>query len=147
MKLVRLLLLSVCAFIFVGVSNTNASVDFNCYCNNGSVIPAYYPILKKINTADFDSCHQECANLSAKYFSFSTVSHAGVTRVTKGIATQSTAVNATPSVGSTAQITNDIIPGTLTENTGIIRCGRAGQSMCTLCDLIAGMNRIIKYLR
>ncbi|EKD46823.1 MAG: hypothetical protein ACD_67C00055G0004 [uncultured bacterium] len=31
------------------------------------------------------------------------------------------------------------------EGGGIITCGR-GQSMCTLCDLIAGMNTIIKYL-
>jgi hypothetical protein len=28
---------------------------------------------------------------------------------------------------------------------GIVSCGR-GQSMCTLCDLIAGMNNIIQYL-
>ncbi len=40
---------------------------------------------------------------------------------------------------------SDIIPGT-TEAGGVIQCGRAGQRMCTLCDLIKGMNDIIKYL-
>jgi hypothetical protein len=37
------------------------------------------------------------------------------------------------------------VPGT-TEGTGIVSCGRAGQDMCTLCDLIRGMNIIINYL-
>lgn len=31
------------------------------------------------------------------------------------------------------------------QESGIITCGR-GQDMCTLCDLIKGMNTIIKYL-
>lgn len=34
---------------------------------------------------------------------------------------------------------------TATQQGGIITCGR-GQDMCTLCDLIAGMNTIIHYL-
>lgn len=29
---------------------------------------------------------------------------------------------------------------------GIVQCGRPGGKMCTLCDLIAGFNTIIKYL-
>jgi hypothetical protein len=47
--------------------------------------------------------------------------------------------------GSSSQITNDIIPGT-TEAGGLVQCGRPGQNMCTLCDLIRGMNIIIHYL-
>ena len=37
------------------------------------------------------------------------------------------------------------IPGT-TEAGGIIQCGRGGQNMCTICDLIKGLNIIIQYL-
>ena len=40
---------------------------------------------------------------------------------------------------------NTTIPGA-TQSGGIIQCGRPGQSMCTLCDLIRGMNIIIHYL-
>lgn len=42
-------------------------------------------------------------------------------------------------------VTSNRIPGT-TEAGGIVSCGRPGQNMCTLCDLIRGMNIIIKYL-
>lgn len=52
-----------------------------------------------------------------------------------------------PVVGGTGQITNDIIPGTTTEKSQIITCGRPGQRMCTLCNLIEGLNNIIHYLR
>lgn len=48
-------------------------------------------------------------------------------------------------IGSIGQIVDNKIPGT-TEAGGIIQCGRGGQDMCTLCDIIKGMNTIIKYL-
>lgn len=137
-------------FVMLGLSvffypeKANAEVDFNCYCNDGSLKPLYYPILKKINTDNSDNCHQECANIRAKYFSFSTVSHLGVTNVTKGpaSATQNPA-NSNP----VAQVTDTRIPGTSVDaSSGLIKCGRPGQNMCTLCDLIAGMNVIIQYL-
>lgn len=44
------------------------------------------------------------------------------------------------------QISDDKIPGVTEGTSEIIKCGRAGQNMCTLCDLIAGLNYIIKYL-
>ena len=28
----------------------------------------------------------------------------------------------------------------------IVQCGRSGQSMCNLCDLIAGLNNVIQYI-
>ena len=40
--------------------------------------------------------------------------------------------------------TNDKIPGS-TESGGLVQCGRGGQRMCTLCDLIVGINILIKY--
>lgn len=57
----------------------------------------------------------------------------------------STALTAPSKTGSSGQITNDIIPGA-SESGGLVQCGRPGQSMCTLCDLIRGMNIIIHYL-
>lgn len=40
-----------------------------------------------------------------------------------------------------------IVPGTPAADggSGIIKCGRAGQNMCKLCDLIVGINTIIQY--
>lgn len=39
----------------------------------------------------------------------------------------------------------ETIPGS-TESGGLIQCGRGGQRMCTLCDIIVGLNLIIKYI-
>lgn len=43
------------------------------------------------------------------------------------------------------QIQNSNISGT-TDPGGIIQCGRHGQQMCTLCDLIKGINTVIQYI-
>jgi hypothetical protein len=51
-----------------------------------------------------------------------------------------------PIVGSPGGITSTLIPGQKGPESDIIKCGRAGQDMCTLCDLIKGMNLVIKYL-
>lgn len=37
------------------------------------------------------------------------------------------------------------VPGS-TETGGIVSCGRGGQNMCTLCDLIMGIKDVIDYL-
>ncbi len=37
------------------------------------------------------------------------------------------------------------VPGTTTSN-GIIQCGRPGQDLCTLCDLIKGIYDIVQYI-
>ena len=50
----------------------------------------------------------------------------------------------TPGPGSET-MTNSPIPGT-TDAGGIVPCGRGGQNMCTLCDLIRGLNVIIQYI-
>lgn len=51
-----------------------------------------------------------------------------------------------PAVGSSGQITSTRIPGVTEGTSDIIKCGRPGQDMCTLCDMISGMNNIIQYL-
>ena len=38
------------------------------------------------------------------------------------------------------------VPGALGDPSAIITCGRHGQNMCTLCDLIAGLHNIIIYI-
>jgi hypothetical protein len=40
---------------------------------------------------------------------------------------------------------NYVIPGT-TDSSGIVQCGRPGQNMCTLCELIKGFYDIIQYI-
>lgn|GEM_PF-1260938 len=56
----------------------------------------------------------------------------------------------TPTGGTTSVadgITSTKIPGTSVDpNSGIVSCGRPGQDMCTICDLIKGMNIVIQYL-
>ncbi len=44
------------------------------------------------------------------------------------------------------QIANRLVPGQTTDNSGLIKCGRPGQNMCTLCDLIKGINDIVQFL-
>lgn len=144
-KFIAIVIFLVAGFAVL-TQKAEAAVDFNCYCLNGSVIPLYYPKLKTLNTANFDSCHQECANVGAKYFSFSTVSHMGTTRVTLQPSTGSsggqgpTEAIAPGPTGSS----NYRVPGT-TEGKSVISCGRSGQRMCTLCDIIVGINNIIRY--
>ncbi|EKD58862.1 MAG: hypothetical protein ACD_56C00037G0007 [uncultured bacterium] len=48
--------------------------------------------------------------------------------------------------GSAGQATDYKIPGTTTEESQLVKCGRPGQSMCTLCDFIAGLNNVIQYI-
>lgn len=50
------------------------------------------------------------------------------------------------SVGSGAQVTDDSVPGETVGTSRIVTCGRPGQPMCHLCDLIAGFNNVIQYL-
>jgi hypothetical protein len=147
MKQIKLFSMVLIFASFFVVKNAQASVDFNCYCLNGSLIPTYYPLNTKLNTADFDSCNQECANVGAKYFSFSTVAHIGTTLVSKAPSSPATPPAAPASnTGANGQIDNSaVLPGNA-QNGGIIACGRPGQSMCTLCDLIRGMRIIIDYL-
>lgn len=51
-----------------------------------------------------------------------------------------------PVLGGLSQIKSNTIPGSTTEGSDIIKCGRPGQQMCTLCNLIEGLNNIIQYL-
>ena len=55
------------------------------------------------------------------------------------------ALNASGASGS--QIQNNSVPGASVDaKSGIVQCGRPGGQMCTLCDLIKGINKIIHYI-
>ena len=45
-----------------------------------------------------------------------------------------------------SQIANGLVPGSTDITRGIVPCGRGGQRMCTLCDLIVGIHVIIKFI-
>jgi hypothetical protein len=48
---------------------------------------------------------------------------------------------------TSSQIQSGSIPGTsVNAGSGIVQCGRPGQQMCTLCDLIKGFNTVIQYI-
>jgi len=87
---------------------------------------------------DEAGCDQSCADKGYKSYALGTYS------LLRNVTKTPSSSAATPSAGG-PQITSDIIPGT-TEPGGLIQCGRPGQRMCTLCDLIKGMNIIIHYL-
>lgn len=48
--------------------------------------------------------------------------------------------------GSNGQAVDYIVPGKISEDSKFINCGRAGRRMCTLCDLIAGLNNVIRFI-
>lgn len=53
--------------------------------------------------------------------------------------------NTNEQVGVSSATANGVVPGS-TEAGGLIQCGRGGQKMCTLCDVIVGINNLIKYM-
>lgn len=42
-------------------------------------------------------------------------------------------------------VSNGKVPGS-TETGGLVPCGRGGQDMCTLCDLVVGIKDVVDYL-
>jgi hypothetical protein len=43
-------------------------------------------------------------------------------------------------------LSGSAVPGSVTDPGGIVQCGRTGQNMCTLCELIKGFHDIIIYI-
>ncbi len=85
------------------------------------------------------ACEQTCANKGYKSFVLGVdfLKDVSFAKISQSDATANNTTASTPMDSS--------IPGT-TEAGGIIQCGRGGQQMCTICDLIKGMNTIIKYI-
>lgn len=118
--------------------------SYNCACLEGSVIPLYYPTkdLKQV-TGGKAQCNNACQAISAKYYAFD---EAGKLSGLKfAVTAPVTASAATATTGTAGQPADNKIPGT-TEPGGIVQCGRPGQNMCTLCNMIEGMRIIIDYL-
>ena len=55
--------------------------------------------------------------------------------------------HAAPAAGLGPAQVDDVVPGTTMEDSKIITCGRPGQPMCHLCDLIKGFYNIVKYIQ
>jgi hypothetical protein len=115
-------------------TSTNGSID---YCSSLKVI-GYYQFASP--------CEQACANNNYKSFLLYDYSQSkyGNNFISNRLSNV-TKTKEVKSTSSSAQITDESVPGT-TESSGIIQCGRPGQNMCTLCDMIAGINTIIQYL-
>ena len=101
----------VAAAIVFSSENAQAVVDASCYCADKSAT-----VVKKVNTADANSCEQECANAGAKYFDFSTTIHASVQNalITKVAAITTPANNITSntaSAGNFKYILLETLPG------------------------------------
>lgn len=127
-------------YSYSDVANLGYQRIYNCLCVNGSNIPFKYLLNSKFSVSDDDTCHQKCADQGSKYYSFSNFINLGTTLVTKKAST------ASGTTGNTYETASDRVSGTTTNNSGLIKCGRAGQRMCHLCDLIVGLNTIIKYI-
>lgn len=77
------------------------------------------------------NCEAQCRIRDAGFFSYSGAPYKEVGEI--------------DNTNGGAQMTNRLVPGQRTEG-GIIKCGRPGQQMCTLCDLVKGINAIVQFL-
>jgi hypothetical protein len=114
----------------------------NCACLKGSIIPLFYPVDNLNQAANSGACNDTCYAKSADYYAFD--ESGSLSGWKSKVSTPATAAKSdTTTTG--AQMTDSNIPGS-TEAGGIIQCGRPGQKMCTLCDMIKGFNAIIQYI-
>ncbi|HOF42480.1 MAG TPA: pilin [Candidatus Moranbacteria bacterium] len=93
-------------------------------------------------SVDLDNCTNGCS--SGRYYNSVADSESGAVVFTCGDprSTASPAPTGTPG----PQMTDRLVPGETTDTSGIIKCGRPGQNMCTLCDLVKGINDIVQFL-
>lgn len=148
---------------FPGGPYENDGVKKACFC-----CPAAVTVVNK--TYDTPSSIDGCAGTTFKgYFQFlsqckatcpggsvvlydSNYSSMGNTYITNRLTPLSVldppVTTPNPPVVPSSIDTNAVIPGNAIGNAteGIVQCGRAGQQMCKLCDLIKGIYTIIKYV-
>ena len=107
------------------------------YCENNLIFTntCQPKIVDDYTCGSEDNCKIKCNN-GKFYFNSDGLNVCG---------TEKTSSNVSPTA-QTAQIQNNNIPGTSVASSGIVQCGRPGGHMCTLCDLIAGFNRVIHYV-
>jgi hypothetical protein len=109
-----------------------------CKCFKEIIGDDPYMIFEGADLDSANTCNNEC---SVKYPAAAFYIYGGsdFIRITKR---STNSVTNTPGPA----ISSPLIPGAPGPESELIKCGRPGQNMCTLCDLIAGMNNIIKYL-
>ncbi|MEI7891162.1 MAG: pilin [bacterium] len=132
-------IISVCIMIFFGtffVANKSMAADAKCICYEVDTVlgAMHFKQYSQAMVSSDETCNTACKNTSPLIVQYSF----------NGSANKN--IHDPIAVGSSGQIADTKVPGTTIDNSGIIKCGRPGQEMCTLCDLIAGMNNIIQYL-
>ena len=107
------------------------SAAHTCSCNAGSV---YTSAINNSITTSEAACIATCRSGGSTLYSYDN------TLPFKSVP----AAASTPGNGA---IADNKIPGaSVDDSSGLVKCGRPGGKMCTLCDLIQGMNDIIQYL-
>jgi len=136
-----------------GTFNTNSDSECNqkCIATAGSTYYSYSSLVNygftpiKKCTKDAD-CPDATIPICNKTKGICVSEAVAASTSTAEMAGTTTPTTPTTSTGNGA-IVDDKIPGvSVDEGNGLITCGRPGGRMCTLCDLIKGMNDIIKYL-
>ena len=125
-----------------------AKYTANCACLTGSNIPMYYPVASLQQAGSQTECNNTCyAKSKDYYYAYDAAGSLSGWKSKVSAPSTSDTSAAVTSGASTSQIQNDSIPGTSVDaSSGIVQCGRPGGHMCTLCDLIAGFNRVIQYI-
>ncbi len=111
------------------------NVMCNCSSGRGSLSHRFEPDVfhVEIELNRESACVEVCREHGAEYYSYNNGEYIRVDLPTGG-----------DSGGP--QMANRLVPGQTTDNSGLIKCGRPGQNMCTLCDLIKGINDIVQFL-
>lgn len=123
----------------------------SCSANSAGVLmlnnlwrSAWDPVGSQVDLPTSQACEQECADRGAKSYRSGIGVFHNVSLVSTAVKNASNAQNGVnPVTGNISA--NDRIPGT-TASGGLVQCGRGGQRMCTLCDIVIGLNVIIKYI-
>lgn len=118
----------------------------NCACSNGGNVPFIYPVSDLKQATSGQDCNNKCYASSAAYFTYDGIGALSVIAAGRN-RTVAPAVTTAPTTGGTGGMKDTKIPGaSIDAATGIVSCGRPGQDLCTICDLIKGINKVIQYL-
>lgn len=120
------------------------------YCHNGTFRNTCEQKMQDETTCTtggispkLDNCENGC--LSAKYYQSVADAHSGAVVYACGEDPNKKS-NAEDLETISSQIADGLVPGSTDTTRGIVPCGRGGQRMCTLCDLIVGIHVIIKFI-
>lgn len=109
----------------------------SCQCDGGTLRSE---LSKKV--FNVGECKLFCTEAGASKFNYNYLGYGNLSS-----SSSTTSQTTTGSSGSFQTATDRVSGSASTDSSkGLIKCGRAGQRMCHLCDLIVGLNTIIKYI-